>query len=140
MSKITHEELDIVDAAEENKDLAPFFEEYIFKRKRPPVWMVERLQFIMSDRSLSPRLVQNRRGPAKKQETSLWKKLNFYRFRESLRNEMSAADAHAEAAKRFAVDESTAHEWFADVNYFLMRLASDGKALDISPIDSSGNN
>lgn len=126
MSKLTHEQLNIQDAFEDG-DLSPFFEEYILKHKKPPKSLALRLAYIMKERGQRPILVQSRRGPNKKAAATLAKKVKFFEYQQTLRNEMSALEAKEAAAKEYGINVRKADQWNADVRDFYRRLSRDGK-------------
>jgi hypothetical protein len=126
VSKLTHEQLNIQDAFEDG-DLLPFFEEYILKDKKPPKSLALRLAYIMKERGQRPILVQSRRGPSKKAAASLAKKVEFFEYQQTLRNEMSALEAKEAAAKEYGINARKADDWNSAARDFLKRLKQDGK-------------
>ena len=126
MAKLTHEQLNIQDAFEDG-DLMPFFEEYILKDKKPPKSLTLRLGYLMKERSQRPILIQSRRGPSKKAAASLAKKVEFFEYQQTLRNEMSALEAKEAAAKEYGINTRKADDWNSAARHFLKRLQQDGR-------------
>ncbi|MGC6473001.1 MAG: hypothetical protein ACON4W_09030 [Parvibaculales bacterium] len=126
MSKITREQLDIQDAFEAG-DLKPFFDEYVLANKKPPKRMIERLQWVMTERSLTPVLKQKRSGPAKKSDIPLSLKIEFFERKAELQKNTSATEAKHQAAKEFGINTRKADKWLADAQYIHNRLLQDGK-------------
>ena len=126
MSKLTHEQLNIQDAFEDG-DLMPLFEEYILKEKKPPKSLTLRLAYIMKERGQRPILTQSRRGPSKKAAATLAKKVKFFEYQQSLRNEMSALEAKEAAAKEYGINVRKADDWNSAARDFLKRLKQDGR-------------
>lgn len=130
MSKLTHEQLNIQDAFEDG-DLMPLFKEYILENKPLPQNLALRLSFIIKERGLRPVLVQARRGPRKRQGASLSRKLEFFEYQQSLRNEMNALEAKETAAKAYGINARKADRWNADARDLLNRLQASGLKLQL---------
>ena len=126
MSKLTHEQLNIQDAFEDG-DLMPLFEEYILKDKKPPKRLTLRLAHIMKERGQKAKLVQSRRGPSKKAAALLTEKLEFFKYQQTLRNEMSALEAKDAAAKKYAINARKADDWNSAARDFFKRLKQGGR-------------
>jgi fructose-1,6-bisphosphatase len=68
-----------------------------------------------------------RRRPSKKAAASLAKKVEFFEYQQTLRNEMSALEAKEAAAKEYGINTRKADDWNSAARDFLKRLKQDGK-------------